>query len=200
MLTGAFHFDTVAHVYTVGGVVIPGHTSVLADDDADAMDPDWFQPEHRARGSAVHAATLAWDLGDTPTPLPVEWQGFYRAYLAFRASVVCRFTLLETPRVSRTLRYAATIDRAGLVNTRETVLEIKTGGPAHFHGPQTAGQDLLLPGARGTRRRMVVYLSADGKFKLREYTSAGDYAVFLGALDRYWRRRDGKTHRGIRRA
>lgn len=187
VLRGTFTFDPGRHRYAVGGWPVPSITRLVKDKDA------FTNPIYLARGSAVHKAALQFDLGAAWT-LPGEWLPFMRAYEQFRAEVACRWRQLEQPLVNRRLRYAGTPDRIGTVNQRPVILEIKTGYPDLFHGPQLAGQDLLLPGGgdRSPRRRMAVYLSKEGRYKLVEYSAAADYLVFMDALRRYWAARDRK--------
>lgn len=183
-LRGPFRFDARTHTYTVGGVVVPGIHAVLR---AAGLEEDFGErrgDEYRARGVAVHAATLLYDLGAEPV-LREEWQPYLDAYVKFRGEVACRWRLCEQARVNRTLRYATVLDRVGTVSGLPCVFEIKTGYPAASHGPQLAGADLLLP--RGVkRRRLAVYLRP-GEAQLKEYDDAADYARFIRAVTEFWR-------------
>lgn len=186
MLRGPFRHDRVRHFYSIGGTPVPGIHAVLRAGGLEKGGP-WFVDEVRERGKAVHAATLAYDLGEDAV-IEDRWRGFYEAYVALRAAVRCRWRLLEHPKAHRRLRYATMLDRVGTVSGRPSVVEIKTGEPAPFHGPQLAGADLLLGPriAPGTRRRLGFYLHADGTFQVKEYTEAKDYHDFLAALSAYW--------------
>lgn len=165
--------------------MVPGIHAVLRAGGLE-KDGKYFTQEHRERGKAVHLATLMHDLGETSVLLPERWRPYYDAYLRFRTEVSCTWRKLEHPKVSRQLRYASIIDREGLVSGRSAVVEIKTGFPASFHGPQLAGADLLLSRVIGTRRRLAVYLRRDGTYQLREYEQAADYQRFTEALGVYW--------------
>lgn len=190
MLTGPFRFDTAAHSYSVGGVSVPGIHACLRAGGLEQGAPGFTQ-EHRDRGKAVHLATLRHDLGEIVPPLPETWQPFFDAYLLFRSEVACRWRKLEHPKVHRQLRYATIIDREGFVSGLPAVVELKTGGAAAFHGPQTAGADLLLSRTIGLRRRLVVYLRKDGSYRLREYADAADYHRFITCVHAYWQVIDG---------
>ena len=189
-LSGPFTFDASSHVYRVGGIAVPGIHAVLRAGGIERGAPNYTQ-EHRDRGKWVHQATLLMDLGEDRILSPENpgWMAYFAAYEKFRAEVPVRWRKLEHPKVHRKLRYASIIDRAGLVSGRPAVLEIKTGGPAPFHGPQLAGADLLLSQSLsiGTRRRLAVYLFADGTYQLREYTNPIDYKQFLRAVGDYWK-------------
>jgi hypothetical protein len=186
VLTGPFRFCTATHTYTVGGVVVPGIHTVLRAGGVE-QGGAWFTQEARERGKAVHEASLLWDLG-SPVVLREEWQPFLDAYIQFRREVPCRWRILEVPKLHRRLRYASIIDRAGTVSGRPAVVELKTGGPASFHGPQLAGADILLsPQIRiGVRRRLAVYLRADGTYQLKEYADSADYFRFMDSVKAYW--------------
>lgn len=190
LLQGPFRFDHATHRYTVGDQEVPGIHAVLRTGGVERGGPWLEDPAYRERGRAVHRATLAHDLGDD-VRLAAEWRPFFDAYLAVLAALRCRWRYREHPRVHRRLRYASLLDAVGTVNGRPAVVEIKTGEADTFHGPQLAGADLLLPGGgvRSPRARLAFYLRADGTFRVREYTSWGDYVVFTDALDAYWRER-----------
>jgi hypothetical protein len=181
-LRGPFRFDTERHVYTVGATVVPGTHTVLGTRKT------WLDEDYLARGKAVHAATLHYDLTGDVCALPEEWQPFLRAYVDLRASVSCKWRLLEQPKVHRLLRFATMIDRVGRVNGYEAVVELKTGAPDTFHGPQLAGADLLLPGGgvHSPRQRLGFYLFKDGRFRVKTYNNPADYVTFLNALQGYW--------------
>jgi hypothetical protein len=185
-LLGDFRFHASAHVYTVGKVMVPavGTITKLARTTTDGP---WMKDEHRDRGRAVHAATLAVDLGDSCQSvlarLEPDWRPFLFAYCEFRKGIALRWRQLEEPAVHRELMFAGTPDRVGTINDYPALLEIKTGHATDWHGIQTAGQEILL--ASGALRRYVVYLTSDGKFKLREHINTGDYLKFLTALQSY---------------
>lgn len=181
-----FRFDATTHVYWQGTRQLPAISTILR---AQHDRGPWFTAEHLARGTAVHAATLAFDLGSSSVQfltaqLPGEWRGFFTAYVEFRQQAVCRWAALEQPRMHRKYRFAGTPDRVGWINGQLAILEIKTGSPADWHALQTAAQDVLIekPDRWGVRRRFAVYLAADGRFKLRSHPSAADYLKFFQTL------------------
>ena len=184
MLRGPFRVDDARHRYFIGAQRVPGVRGILRTAGIEG-DKSFLSPEYQARGKAVHDATLHFDLtGRDVDWLPDDWDVFFRAYVRFRAAIPCKWKLLETAKPHRTLRYASRVDRMGLVNGYPALVELKTGGPDAFHGPQLAGLDLLL--GRGTRRRLGVYLFKTGKFRVIEYSDPKDYMTFLAALNRYW--------------
>lgn len=182
MLEGPFRVDVAAHRYYIGDRRVPGVRSVLRVGGVE-KDLSFLDPSYQARGKAVHEAACWFDWTGEDSYLPPNWRPFYEAYKAFREAVPCRWDLIETARVNRELYYASRVDRVGIVNGYPALVELKTGGPAAFHGPQLAGLDLLL--GRGTRRRLGLYLTKDGHYKLKEYKAGKDYITFLNALRAY---------------
>jgi hypothetical protein len=191
-LRGPFRFDAQTHTYTVGGVAVPGIHAVLRAGGIE-KDLSFLNDYYLQRGRAVHEATMKLDLGSplamVENGLSEEWHPFLHAYVQFRSDVTCRWTKVEQPVVHRTLRYATIVDRVGRVSGRPAVFEVKTGYPAEFHGPQLAGADILVAGRVhiGLRRRMAVYLTGDGTYKLKEYIDPADYSRFMQAIEQFWR-------------
>lgn len=180
----AFRFDSATHSYWLDDQRVPAISTVLR---AAQSGGPWFTPEHRERGSAVHAATLAFDLGamtgvEALSSIRPEWQPYLRGYLDFRTAIAARWARLEQPHVHRLLRFAGTPDRVGWIGGRPAILEIKTGSFADWHGMQTAAQDILLHRKWGTINRYVVYLLDTGEYKLRPNQDSGDYLRFIQAL------------------
>jgi hypothetical protein len=177
----AFRFDAGAHVYRLGAHVVPAISAILRGAGY-SRDAPWLLDEHKERGHAVHLACLAYDLGDEPAVAP-EWKGYVDAWIAFSRAMRPMWRQLEQPRVSRTLWFAGTPDRVGLVSGRPSVLEIKAGAECDWHQIQTAAQDILTREAgRPRQRRLVVYLTPEGRYRLREHDDPRDELHFLWAL------------------
>lgn len=190
MFKGPFRFDARAHRYTVGARVVPGIHSVLKHAGYEQTDSPWFTPEHQARGSAIHLATLHHDLGQT-VRLPAEWRGYFDAYLGLLAAVTCRWHKLEHPKVHRGLGCATIIDRVGTVNGRQAIVELKTGYPEPWHAIQLAGAHIIYNAPRPLNRlsghaRIAFYLQSDGRFRVREYDGTNDHDKFVRAVQGYW--------------
>jgi hypothetical protein len=87
-----FTFDAGRHDYRIAGRVVPSISAILRTTQ-EPIQQRWFTPEHRARGTAVHLATLMLDLGavgadEALAALRPEWRPYLRAYLDFVASSV----------------------------------------------------------------------------------------------------------------
>lgn len=163
---------------------MPSISAVLRGTGQSRTGP-WHADHHRERGHHVHAACLAVDLGGDPV-LAECWRGYLRGWVAFIAAMRPRWRELEQPRYHRKLWYAGTPDREGRLGSGDrAVVEIKAGVPDGFHALQTAAQALLFDDTMRGYRRLVVYLAADGGFKVREHTDPGDYGRWLQALREY---------------
>ena len=176
-------FDEAAHVYRIDGTRVPSVTGVIAA--AGLVDTQWYTPEARERGRYVHQAielsvhsVLNKDCLDARlTPylngfeLFVLQSGFKTAYCELRLA-------------SERLRYAGTLDLYGGMNGVSWLIDVKSGVPAPAHDVQLAAYASLAREAGITVNKLgALYLSADGKYNLREVKqSASAWEVFQAAL------------------
>jgi len=184
-------FDEPTHTYTVGGLVVPSVTQ--------ALDPlmDWSQIqadvlEHaKQRGTAVHKATELFDLGtlDRAT-LSDEVAPYLNAWVTFRKDTGFIPTAIENRVYCHRHRYAGTIDRIGLLQGEEIVLDLKARYVLGAEtGLQVASYEFAARAGGKKRDRYGLQLLPDGTYRLRQYTEAGDMPTFLAALQLYnWRR------------
>lgn len=170
----AIFFDPLAHEYRVDGAPARSVTTLIrAAGYGDMM----RVPRHALqRGETVHRFSQQID---SPFPNlldvdPCKLDGYCLAYLDFKSKhpfdwshVEHRAAFVGTLANGEIARYAGTIDRASV--SQSVVLDIKTGGPAVWHGLQLAAYSMLLPS--GAQRWLNVYLSKTGRFRVREYTA-----------------------------
>lgn len=164
---GAFHFDADAHVYTLGGEIIPSVTQMLAR--AGYVSEAFYTDDSAFRGQEVHRLCTDLDLGaiEAPADLDSSYKGWVLAYVAFLARVRPEWEQIEVARVHPTERWGGRPDRVGRIWGVEAIVEIKSGGPEKWHGLQTALHDLLMPDLPpGVRTRYGLYLKKTGKFQL----------------------------------
>jgi hypothetical protein len=181
-----FRFHAPDHSYWLGTERLPSVTTLLQE--AGLVDTRWFTDEARERGTAVHHATAAYDLGalhpdDYTRP---DARPFLLAYVAAMEALRPAWTEIEVPRYSAQHRFAGRPDRLGVTpDGRHTVLEIKTGARAPWHGVQLALQAILWAGETGlaprAHQRLVVYLGASGRFRVVSYTE------IVSDFDTAWR-------------
>ncbi len=164
------------HVYRLGSKVLPGNTQILKD--MGIIDTTYYNMDAAWRGTAVHEATALYDEyeGDFHWPsVDSRWVGYVRGWERFILESGFRSSLIE--RLVLGVGYGTTIDRLGVLNGRQVVLEIKTGTCPKWVGLQTGMQldACVLQGlARADCGRVAVELKADGKYKLIQCADPSD--------------------------
>lgn len=177
-------FDPTAHTYTVGGVRFPSVTQIISDVGLYG-DTSYFTEYCRERGSLVHRIIQYHVSGelDESTIDPVL-QGYFDAWRRFESESSYVGDACEMLMADMTYRFAGTVDHLGHLNGYPCVIDVKTGAMSAATSLQLAGYEVLQkhPGIR----RFGLQLSADGKYKLKEYKDRGDRGVFLAALSLWW--------------
>ncbi len=142
-----------------------------------AIETEWFTPESALRGQIVHELTETFDCGELVF-VPPGLEGYLQAYAEFVSVVqpVYHFSELEVVRAS--WRLGGRIDRVCELFGEPGILDFKTGAAASWHGQQLAAYNALYP----TGSRWCLYLSANGKWKLKTYDDPMDHHKFMGAL------------------
>lgn len=122
-------FDEATHTYTLGGVELPSVTRIiryLAVDKANNADPNMALIA-RERGSIVHEATVVYDYsGEIPDDFPAEYAPYLEAYVQFVRDYKPGWELIEHQMGNKTLGFAGTLDRFGLIDGEYAILDIKT--------------------------------------------------------------------------
>ena len=192
-------FNKENHTYTLDGQPIPSVTGILQEGglvDFSKVDPEILDRACKF-GIAAHLACQLFDertlnediLDENLVPRLAAWKKF----LNDTGFVI---EAIEEKVVSVKYRYAGTLDRRGLLYSRRTVIDLKTGadfglatGPqlAAYQGAYNEGK----PRKEQIRDRLCVLLNGDGRYKLEPYEDRGDFSVFLACLSiRNWRRRN----------
>ena len=186
--------DKETHTYTVDGHARDGVSTVLRN--TGMVETRWWNEEARQRGTDVHLAielydrgVLDWDLIDA------EWLPYIEAYQQFHVDYPRGVEILEIERSIGNGEYAGTPDRLVRMMTtpgsqrRRCDLELKTGGPVHWHGLQAAAYALLW--GRGCAAA-ILYLAKTGRYRL-EWTTPQDSLDWYACLQLY-RRKLGNHH------
>lgn len=175
------------HTYQYDGRLFVGVTAVLTA--LGLRNSAWDTDEAQERGTRVHQACCRLDEGrEVQDDLALPYMP---AYERFRAECRPAWTHLEAPVCDPTLEYAGTVDRAGLVNGRTYVVDIKTGQVPASVALQTAAyaRCLLAP---IPYRRASLALRVDGVYRFDELTDRNDEGLFLAALALYrWKEKHG---------
>lgn len=150
------------------------------------QDHAFSSEEAMYRGSVIHQATRFYDEGDLDeSSVDPAVKSYLDAWISFRADTGFTPDLIEC-RVYDPLRgFAGTLDRAMTDKAWRWIVDIKSGVPADWHGPQLAAYLSLLSDPF-TYRRMAVHLSDDGTYKVREYPQkeyVSDLNVFYSCLN-----------------
>jgi len=182
-----------SHVYRVDGQIKPGVTTVLQA--AGLIDTTWFSDDAALRGTYVHRAVeLYHTAGLDMDSLDSIIRPYFEAYLDFLTKSCFRVALVERPLWCQTYDYCGRPDLVGWLNDTLVLLDIKTGAPQKWAGPQTAGYCQLVgsmvDGYQITQR-VALQLSSNGKWKLVPFNSRNDLPVFLAALT-VWNFKNGR--------
>lgn len=163
------------------------------------FDFEWINKEILERksaiGSAVHKATEIFDLGmQFESDLHPLVRPYFDAYRRFTDEVNPKWQGIEERVHNKLLGYAGTLDRFGVINDLDSLLDIKCVATV------SAGafvQCSAYAEARGnpTAKRFALQLKPDGKFELHESKAAHreDFGVFISCITQHrWKAKYAK--------
>lgn len=130
--------------------------------------PQWQMEVAALRGTAVHAATEQLDKTGA-SEIDGEFAPYLQAYAAFLKEHTVSWSLIEKPLYHPEDLYAGTIDRYGLLDAEEAIVDVKT--TYTVHKPLTMAQLNLyrrMLEARGypVKRLYILHLKKDGTYRL----------------------------------
>lgn len=168
------------HRYWLDGRELISVTTALKE--AGLIDTAFLTEDAAERGTYVHQACDLVDEDDLGFVEPA-CAGYVEAYQRFRADAKPVWSQREQAVCDPLQGYAGTLDRAGILNHKWIVLDIKTGGPMPWHGLQLAAYARLAISREGLKpARFDLYLSSDGTYKLDPQTNRSDESLFFAAL------------------
>lgn len=167
------------HRYWLGDRELISVTTALTE--AGLIDTAWFTDAAAERGTYVHQACELVDERDLGRVEPA-CAGYVDAYRRFLVDAKPEWQHTEHQVCDPVAGYAGTLDRLGVMNFAWTILDIKTGPPAPWHGLQLAGYARLVPRMGVRPLRFDLYLTADGAYRLEPQRTRTDEANFLAAL------------------
>ncbi len=175
-------FDDATHTYFWNGKQVPGVTSVLSPLSNFKGVPKHILEAAGERGTAVHLCCEYDDKGilDEASIDPAI-AGYVQAWRKFRSEMQPEWTHIEHQCYHEALRYAGTLDRAGLIRGQRYVLDIKTSAAAsRLWGVQIAAyaNAIKMPDAL----RASVQLRPDGTYRFIEWADRSDWSVFVSLL------------------
>ena len=154
------------HIYTdETRTVWPGVTSILKD--VGIVDDRFFDDYSRDRGKAVHLATALYDRDelDEDSVDPII-RPYLDSWIRFREESGFVPDLIEQIVWNENFRYAGTLDRAGVMNGKSWVIDIKSGVVQQWTAIQISGYNECLTSCH---QRGAVELHDNGTYKLIEY-------------------------------
>jgi hypothetical protein len=177
-------FDEDTHTYRFGGRVVSGVTTILHPLSDFASVPAGVLAAASAFGTAVHKACELWDLGDLDEEaLDAPLVPYLAGWKKFSEEHKVQWLGIEERVFHKTLRYAGTLDRRGLVDGDMSFVDIKSSvGLYASVGPQLAAYQAAGGSDASKSRRFAVQLKDDGEYVLKEYTNPGDFSVFASLL------------------
>lgn len=191
-----FRFEEEGHRYFLGDRELPSVTTVIGA----ILDPNvaLYTEASRLRGIAVHLACELDDLGTLDESTVGEEWPYLDAYRKFRSEHECQWLGIEERRYEPVYGFAGTLDRRGIVDAYDTILDIKTGAKQPTHGIQLAAYAMLarnsIVGVAMAYERTILRLNDDATyalFKSPRNTLRADTNTFLNALGVYnWKRRN----------
>jgi hypothetical protein len=156
------------------------------------VDTQWFTPESRDRGSAVHDA-LAHYLGGRPAflcDLLPEWRGYFDSGRRWIDANVNTPMLVETRLSDPQWRFCGQPDLIAKLNDGSPVLlDWKTGAKARWHRLQIAGYRHLARPVWPTDRGLTIRLHQDGSMPSVDEHPANieqDLNRLLSAVNLWW--------------
>lgn len=175
-------FDDASHTYFWNGKRVPGVTSILqALHNFNGVPADVLEAA-QDRGTAVHLCCEYLDKGvlDEGSIDPAI-AGYVDAWRLFTAEMRPQWTHIEQQVYHPVMRYAGTVDRVGVLNGKEYVLDIKTSIASHpVWGLQTAAYANAMD--KKCALRATVQLRSDGTYRLIEWSDASDWPTFVSLI------------------
>lgn len=119
-------FDEATHTYSIDGVEVPSVTKICSILTADKYGEGSGAVEGaRARGTAVHELCEAYDYG-VLDEVPGELAGYVQAWAAFCRDYRPKWLYIEHQMYSKAFEFAGTCDRIGIIDGKQTIVDIKT--------------------------------------------------------------------------
>lgn len=181
-------FEPLSHSYYANGEQVPSVTHVIRVLEAYNRMSEAALAPYAQRGTEVHTLTEEWDVMEKAgrdfdvDAVPEDRAGYLMAWINFRADFDFAPTHIEHRVLHEKLWYAGTIDRIGVVRGKLAVVDIKTSarlGPAV--GVQLAAYQHAFT-EEVCESRYAVQLSADGTYRVVEYSNPLDWDAFRGCL------------------
>lgn len=189
-------FYDEGHIYEYNGAIIPSVSELLRflSHEVYGEIDKYILDRAAERGTAVHLATQAIDETGS-VDVTDDIAGYIEAYVKFRREHTVEWDYIEKPIAEPKMLYAGTIDRAGLVDGKKAIVDIKTNATvkkmlvkAQLNGYAKLTETIgFVP-----ERLYCLQLAKDGKYRL--YDTKMDDTEFMAcyALHQAMKRRHGR--------
>lgn len=121
-------FDPDTHTYTIDGKIVPSVTDILFPVTGKGLlqVPPAMLQYKAALGTLAHEYCAEIDYGCFDGECEPDVVGYLEGYQAFLRDYKPRWEFIEHPIYSANLGYAGTLDRAGILDGKFTVCDLKT--------------------------------------------------------------------------
>lgn len=178
-------FTAQGHIYSLDGRIVPSVTQALTLAGLDDISRvPRHHLEHAAQiGSAVHTACEFLDEDDLDlNSLDPAIVGYVLGYQKFKEQRGFAPILIERRGVVSTgLPYGFCLDRIGILDNREVLIDIKTASrKQNWWGIQVAAYANAIE-FKG--ERLAIHVAKDGSYKLIPHEDAADFTAWQAALE-----------------
>jgi hypothetical protein len=178
-------FDEASHTYWKGERRVPSVTQILAPMTSfEGIRPEVLD-HARLRGQAVHYGCELFDQDNLDWgSVSAEQRPYIEAWALFRQQTGFVPDLIEERVFHPALEYAGTLDRAGWMDGKYVLADIKcVAAMSACTGPQTAAYAQALKAGRPdhpeVQERYAIQLQPTGRYKLHSYPERTDFSVFI---------------------
>lgn len=205
-------FDEATHTYTLDGKELPSVTHIiryLAVDKANNADPN-AAAIARERGTLVHQEAMLFDYTNSfSSAINSDCAPYLEAYVQFVRDYKPGWELIEHQMGNKTLGFAGTLDRFGLIDGEYAILDIKTSYKVDMpslSAQLTAYRSLLYKEYSPAKWDEILenglnlyglQLMRDGKYRLYKCDESVGDILFQSCLKIY---RATKAMKGVRYA
>lgn len=195
-------FIESSHTYLWDGIPVPNVTSIIADLTDLSRVPAVALEIARQEGVGMHKMVELYSKGELDEVALPEWlQPRLAAYKKFEAETGFQVCASEHKVYHPTLRYAGTLDLAGLMRLPKQKRDVFSNidvKRSFFAGRAIGVQTAAYAEAWNRsglepkiERRFALQLRADGSYRLEEFADQSDFSVFLACLTLHnYRERD----------
>lgn len=182
-------FDEATHTYRLDGVVVPSVTTIMKPLYNFDFVSELTLEIASKRGVEVHKACEMYDLDDLDESSLDGWKwiNYFKAWKRFREESGYVPHLTEKQVHHPTLKFAGTLDSAGVMNGEEVVIDRKTTASlSSAIGVQLAAYDEALrqeDPKQPKRKRYAVQLRPDGTYRLQPYEKSTDWTTFVALIN-----------------